>query len=289
MATPVPPLSEYQKMQLLIAQAANEANTPSPRPRRLRKASPSPGHSRQHSTMSAFNNQPKLETNNCPPIKASSSSTRSYFSEDGICTPTSAKVAVYDEWQELLRNAQKEGEAGASRSRRAISQRPPKQTNSPAPRKRPKRETSNDINSTEGNEMCVEEINKADSEIASMVVAISKVNQYEEMQELVKKAEKEAKGDQSKVVGVKTRRNVQSLGGEEISKVKSEVSAVQVQFFNELPQTLEERNVKSKERSLFEEGPIFKRRRSSTKMAEAGALEENRLFWFAILATEGNY
>ena len=108
---------------------------------------------------------------------------------------------------------------------------------------------------------------------------------------------------------MKTRRNVRSLGSDEIAQVKKELVTVQARYLSdagitpnpsyvvdELPRP---RNIKPKQpKSLDsedrpldikrEEGATPGRRKSqSSKQPEGEFSEQNSLFMFAVLATEG--
>ena len=295
--TSIPQLSEYEKMQLLITNAASEANSSTQRSRRLRKTPP---------VELAFQVHPEQPTkpSSDSKYKASNSQRKVSQIEIGLSVnevePTleSPKVALYDEWQELLKNAQKEGEAGLGRSRRAKRPPPPVDNDPPAsPRKRPRKESTatnsiegitEAISSTAEDEMVIEEpLHDSKS------VTMPKASNYETPQEVVRTVESESKESHGGSVGVKTRRNIRSLGGDEILKVKSEMASVQSQYLNHVPIVHEPKSIlhdtyRENERSEMDERPFLTRRKSLTlKPAEAEVLEENRLFMFAILATEG--
>jgi len=210
--------------------------------------------------------------------------------EETAHVPTSPRVAVYDEWQELLKNAQKEGEAGLGRSHR-VTRRPALASDDPqgSPPKRTRKDASRMSSAErildETDMMLVDESepNPADT---------SKPSKYDTQQEGVKTVEKETKESEGHIDGVKTQRNIRSLGGDEISKVKSEMATVQPQYVSDVP-TINEPSydrtswdTKLKETSIMEERSTS-RKSQPLKSAEAELLEENRLFMFAILATEG--
>lgn len=289
---PIPQLSEYEKMQLLITNAAIEATSSIQLSRRLRKTPP------VELTSQGRPAQP-VKPSSSSKSKASDSQRRVPRTETSRLVskiePTLEipKVAVYDEWQALLKNAQKEGEAGLGRSRRAKRPPPPVDHDPSAfPRKRPRKETTtNSIEPTmeaisliAGGEM-VEEGSLHDSKSATPPPATDEI-----LPEVVRTAEREAKS-QEESVEVKRRRNIRSLGGDEILKVKSEMASVQSQYLNLVPIVHEPKlddSYREKERLTVEERPFLASRKSQPlKPAEAEVLEENRLFMFAILATEG--
>jgi hypothetical protein len=292
-----PRLSEYEKMQLLIADATNEANTPASRTRRHRETPTAESHSikslHRHSAKPSTITKPKER-------KVLDSQINVSLAEKGVCvrevvpTPTSPKIAVYDEWQKLLKNAQKEGEAGLGRSRRAsrrplpdndLAESPPKRRRKVSPRKGSIEGSDDGIPSTVDDNMLIDESS----------VDISKPTNYDALQDIVRTAEKEVKEIKDYVTGAKTRRNIRSLEGDEIFKVKSEMATVQARYLN-IPSKTDDsqyldtipRDAKSKEQLVKEERPVLTLRKSQTpKSAEAELLKENRLFMFAILATEG--
>jgi hypothetical protein len=291
---PITQLSEYEKMQLLITNAAIEANSSIQRSRRLRKTPPI-----EHTSQGRPEQPVKPSTSS--KSKASDSQRRvprietSPLVSEIEPTLEIPKVALYDEWQALLRNAQKEGEAGLGRSRRAKRPPPPLDHDPSAfPRKRARKETTtNSIERTmeaisltaEGEVVKEESLN--DSKSATPPPATNEI-----LPEVVRTAEKEAKS-QEESVGAKRRRNIRSLGGDEILKVKSEMASVQSQYLNLAPIVHEpelglNESYREKERSTVGERPLLASRKSQPlKHAEAEVLEENRLFMFAILATEG--
>ena len=293
--TPIPQLSEYEKMQLLIANAANEANASTQRSRRLRKTPP---------VELASEGPPELPVrpSSSPKPKAGNSQHRVLRTEIPVSVnevepiEEIPKVAVYDEWQELLKNAQKEGEAGLGRSYR-VKRPPPLVDDNPSapPRKRPRKETTRTnsiertteaIPSTAEDEVVMEE-SLHDSKSVTTPQGTN-----ETLQEVALTAERESKESQEEIVAVKRRRNIRSLGGDEILKVKSEMASVQSQYLNHVPIVHEPKLVlhdtyREKELSAVEERPFTSRKSQPLKPAEAEVLEENRLFMFAILATEG--
>lgn len=298
--TPDPKLSAYEEMQRLIADAANQ--TSSPRPRRTRpspsieKTQPEPQKSRS----------PSLSKASIPRTKRQSAI--SIATEEPVLeTSLKPKVAVYDEWQELLKNAQKEGEAGTGRSRREKRPAAPSTPEVPlSPKKRIRRE-SQQIRTMESDSMHTEapvaelqiDVPLAAEKVVEEVVKSPKPNHYDTMQELVKNAEAEAKAKaQSDTVGMKTRRNIRTIESVEIVKVKKEVEAVQARYLSAAsvsqPSFLKSEKIlvdKTSEKETVEherQRPDIVRRKSQPlKHAETEVLEENRLFMFAILATEG--
>jgi hypothetical protein len=306
--TPEPQLSEYEKMQLVIAEAASEA------------ASSTHAHRsrRNQSTVIQKASTKKPRDQPHPPRRREQSHTK----EDTAKLPQSPKVAVYDEWQELLKNAQKEGEAGAGRSRRVSRRLDPEKNEpllsphihlntpssaSPAPEKTQTQASTTPapqkhVSSTEAVAISTVTIDKTPVDTTdSAATASSKVNRYEAMQELVKNAEQEAKEGQKGIVKMKTRRSIRSLASDDIPIVKSEIGTVQARYMNnaavEHPppsffrtEKLEQRRKDDKPipKPTVEEKPLLPRRKSQPqKFAETDVLEENRLFMFAILALEG--
>jgi hypothetical protein len=297
-ATPAPRLSEYEKMQLLIATAESEANSSSQRPIRLRRTSPTEPektiHQKESPNSSTFTQHSKRRT-----VEAlrSVSQIDAVVAANVIKSPTSPKIAVYDEWQELVKNAQKQGEAGEGRSKR--SKRPlPAESDPPAsPRKHPKTQPS----STSGlgaraaaetissiTEDAVYKHESADVKDLAATCACE-ANHCETILEMAKSGEKKAEESKGEIVHTKTRRNIRSLGGDEIYKVKSEMATVQGRYLNnvttfEEPPYVADENYDTKAKPAVTE---IRRKSLPLKPAEAEILEENRLFMFAILATEG--
>jgi hypothetical protein len=233
--------------------------------------------------------------------------------EEAVKTPQSPKVAVYDEWQELLKNAQKDGEAGAGRSRRTSRRLEPTESEPPAsPRKKPRKQSISIVDaaklvnttpplpkhtSPKMKQTSVPVIDASPDKDESTAIESKKVNQYEAMQELVKNAEQEAKESQDGIVKMKTRRSIRSFEGDEIPRVKSEMAVVHPRSMNdaiEQPATsiindkvAQVKNDNAKEPST-EDVLLARRKSQPLKFSEADVLEENRLFMFAILALEGH-
>ena len=301
--TPEPKLSAYEEMQRLIADAANLAS--SPRSRRARPSISSPGKS---TTRDLKSKSPNPQTS---PIRKSQSHKSLEITAAIVDEPAKPKVAAYDEWQELLKNAEKEGEAGAGRSRREKRPRlssPTTLETPPSPKKRTTKLSAIRIapspltqNSTplakkvEGAEVKEDEsVDPPEPEIQS-----PKQNHYDTMRELVKKAEAEAESEPSS--HIKTRRSLRTIEGVEFVKVKSEVEAIQSRYIQSAAIThppllkselipLEEEPVpppKKEEKLLSRPAIIRRKSQGLMKHAESEVLEENRLFMFAILATEG--
>jgi hypothetical protein len=299
--TPEPQMSEYEKMQLLIANAASEATKSSPRTKRVRRmstAEPLPKPTQQPASPVIQKSRPNLP----PRIRKISSVDITVAVQESVTSPKSPKVAVYDEWQELLKNAQKEAEAGTGRSRRVRRPRPEEDEIPHSPRKRSRKEmpkpdqttSSRDdaklnFQSTSINELKGDEV----PENGSSIVVNSVRNDTKH--EVAGTAERMGTGYKETDFGIKIRRNIRALGGDEISKVKSEMAMVQPYLNNTQsisePSYISEKptsDSRPRERSTAGERPVFARRKSQPyKFAEAELLEENRLFMFAILATEG--
>ena len=297
--THVRQMSEYEKMQLLIANAANEATTSSSRARRLRQTSTvEPPLTPIHQLRSPVvkKSKPKSTT----PARNTSSIEITMAVKEPVRSPVSPKVAVYDAWQELLKNAQKEAEAGTGRSRRATRPRPEENEPPPSPRKRPRKEGPKSSKTASTSAAESHRMNSFSSDEARVTKfaenSLPNSMHYDSKDEVTKITEREMTGHKETETGMKIRRNVRSLGGDEISKVKSEMATVQP-YLNNTP-TMNEpsyftsekfvSHIKPKERFITEDRPVLTRRKSQPqKFAEAELLEENRLFMFAILATEG--
>jgi hypothetical protein len=306
--TPEPQLSEYEKVQLVIAEAASGAGSSTYAYRSRRNQS--------IVVQEAPTKKPRDQHH--PPRRRE----QSHNKEDTVKLPQSPKVAVYDEWQELLKNAQKEGEAGTGRSRR-VSRRPEPEKDEPLPSPRKHLKTQSSASPTTQKKqklssaapapqkhiVSAEEvtistviIDKTPLETTvSAATASSKVNHFDAMQELVKNAEQEAKEGKTGIVKMKTRRSIRSLAGDDIPIVKSEIATVQARYLNDAAvehpppsffttEKLEQRSKDDKPtpKPVVEEKPLLPRRKSQPqKFAESDVLEENRLFMFAILALEG--
>jgi hypothetical protein len=196
--------------------------------------------------------------------------------DDSAKSPVSPKVAVYDEWQELLKNAEKDAEAGTGRSRRARRPRPDEDEPPQSPRKRPRKEgpKSTQITSSGAGEdvqkrsISTDEVAVTEALDSSSIVITS--THHEAKQEVTTNVERTGTGYKETEFGIKIRRNVRSLGGNEISKVKSEMATVQP-FLNNTP-TINEptyfmsekptSDTKPKDRPTTEDRPIFMRRKS---------------------------
>lgn len=298
--TPEPQMSEYEKMQLLIANAASEATTSSPRTKRVRRmstAEPLPKPTQQPASPVIQNSRPNL-----PPRRRKISSVDITVAvEESATSPKSPKVAVYDEWQELLKNARKEAETSTGRSRRVRRPRPEEDETPPSPRKRHRKEElkPNHPTSSSADEKphfqstSMDELGDEVPDNRSSIVVNSIRNDTKH--EMAGIAGRTGTGCKETDFGIKIRRNIRALGGDEISKVKSEMAMVQpylnnTQTTGEPPYISEKptSDTKPRERSTADERPVFARRKSQPyKFAEAELLEENRLFMFAILATEG--
>ena len=299
-STPEPQISEYEKMQLLIANAANEATTSSSRTRRVRRTSIAEPLSKPVQQLASQVIIVKSKPKPPLPIRNMSSVEITVPVEESVVSPKSPKVAVYDEWQELLKNAQKEAEAGAGRSRRVRRPRPEEDETPPPPRKRPRTEEpkqtkTTDRADTKSHVQSVSVNALEDTDAPNTRPSISVNSDQDAKHQVAIVAEKTGNGYREPDFGKKVRRNVRSVGGDEISKVKSEMATVQPYLNNAQtvgePSYINEKltsDTKPRERSAAEERPVLMRRKSQPyKFAEAELLEENRLFMFAILATEG--
>jgi hypothetical protein len=257
--TPTPQLSEYEKVQLLMQKARDEANTSSPRSLRghrtqipeVKPASPrrkSPSHSKM---------PPEIKVLRALlPRKDSTKVSSPSLTDSSLKSP---KVAVYDEWQELLKNAQKEAESGAGRGCR-VSRRPAPEDETPAPPPKRQRKEISSITEVDREEnttrtdatekptsvkitpnagdLPTEDTSQhpakpqpksitIDNKDEKVKVEKTKTNQYDTMRELVDKAEKEAKELGNGVIGVKTRRtSIRSSTGDEI-KIQSKTTVIQ--------------------------------------------------------------
>jgi hypothetical protein len=288
-----PQLSEYEKMQLLIADAANEAATSAPRTRRHRNTpsveiSPSKVYTEVSVKPLVNAKQAKHKGHDSQRKRSSIDITVSV--KETAHVPTSPKVAVYDEWQELLKNAQKEGEAGIGRSRR-VTRRPAPAGNDP--QESPPKRTRKDGSGVSSAEQILDETDMMlVDELEPNPADTSKPSEDDTSQEDVKRVENETKESKGHIDDVKTRRNIRFLGGDEISKVKSEMATVQPRYLSDVPIINEPSyiiNEKTSWDTKIKETSMRPTNRKSQplKSAEAELLEENRLFMFAILATEG--
>jgi hypothetical protein len=292
--TPEPKLSAYEEMQRLIADASSQVSLPRSRRPRQSISMEQPAARETKSGSSGISN---LES----PVRKPYQQRTLEHASPILGDPPKPKVAAYDEWQKLLKNAEKEGEAGTGRSRREKRPRPSSATPEipPSPKKRITKPSNHSSKPTEiskphpmkGNEEEVpvaEDVNPMETSIKS-----SKQNNYDTIQELVKNAEAEATSQPDS--STKTRRNLRTIESIELVKVKSEVEAVQARYIQSaaitqppllksepIPVPMEEPRKEEKLR------PANTRRKSQgLKHAESEFLEENRLFMFAILATEG--
>jgi hypothetical protein len=293
-----PQLSEYEKMQLLIANAEKEATGTTNETTRLRKvgsSTPSIGKPSRAPGKTSKSSQP-------PPKRAIEISVsrgraegiqaeEDKMVEDIQPVIASPKVAVYDEWQELVKKAQEDGEAGLGRSRRTTRRPCPIDHGTPkSPHKRPRLDHLSGQHSDEStpNATEVAPINDTISELT-----VNTTNS--ERAQLVDGTFTQVKED---IPSPKTRRNVASLMGDEIVKVKLEMEmagAPHGPFLSNTPVSptvpREEKSsslAKHKEFLTTEVKRVTSRRQSqSHRLPETMILEDNRLFMFAILATEG--
>ena len=278
-----PRLSRYEEMQLLIANSENEAINSSGRTLSLRNSLPV-------NTFKAKTLPRSIKSSNPERSRRSHNQrgvTEPTVSGNSIASmPTSPTKAVYDEFQEILKNAMKAAENGEGRSRRlrAASTDDDSQT---APRKR-RKETARQNGSTLSEVMSEDAIVIDKDKTSGDTPEVD----HEPMCDIstVEKPAKSIKRLQQ-VPAVRVRRNVRSLGGNEIIKVESDMATVKARYLNKpsfpshphpLPNdTFNDNNPKR--------SPVLTERNiQPLKTAEAEVLEENRLFMFAILATEGN-
>lgn len=283
--TPInqPRLSRYEEMQLLIANSEDEANKSSGRTLSLR-------NSLSSNTFKTKTLPRSIKLSNSEGSRRSYTQRRvmeATVSGNSIAsTPTSPTKAVYDEFQEILKNAMKAAENGEGRSRRlrAASADDDSQT---APRKRRKKTTTH--NGSTSSEVMSGDVVVIDQDKTSRDTP--EVNDEPTCD--ISTAEKPVKSIKrlQQVAAVRVRRNVRSLGGNEIIKVESDMATVKARYLNKPSfrsnphplqnDTLNDNNPKR--------SPVLtKRNVQPLKTAEAEVLEENRLFMFAILATEGN-
>jgi len=307
----LPQLSEYEKMQLVIAEAAGEA-TSSKRSLRVHTKTPeATGHrtvpKADSITVSALRPKLKKEDDKTQKRRLSTSVV------DVPASPTNAKVAAYDEFQELLKKAEAEAVAGAGRARR-LSKRPLSLENEHPlpPQKRQKKEPTLATRAPESTSPAEVETQPETTVAKSKTPEgtaedVAKLSAYNEMQQLVKKAEKEAKDDAGTVTTMKTRRNVRSLGSDEIPQVRKEVVTVQARYLSnagitpkptyvadEQPLVSESKRPKAVEhddrpqvKREEEKTDVIRRGSQSPKPPETEFSEQNSLFMFAVLATEG--
>lgn len=305
-----PQLSEYEEMQLVIAEAASEAAASSKRSLRV-----------QTRTLEATNRSaPKSETTPIPTICLHSrqedhSSLRKQLSVSVVDVndaPLSPKVAVYDAFQELLKKAEAEAVAGAGRSRRP-SKRPLSMEIEPpaSPHKRPKKVPTNlrpvsvPVSSIE-TEMKPEATGAKENTPEQIPGEVIQMTAYNEMQQLVANAENEARDDRGKARAMKTRRSVRSLGSNEIDQVRKELVTVRARYLSDAgitqsPSYVDDdsplenkprrpKAVHSEDRPskvTQEEGAVLIRRKGQASRPETEFSEQNSLFMFAVLATEG--
>ena len=289
-----PQLSEYEKMQLLIANAAKEATGTSQPTTRLRKAVSATPSTKNNTTA---NSKPvkKCQPRPKPSVVVSVTQRHTHpimeereeRAEDIQPILTSPKLAVYDQWQELVKKAQEDGEAGSARSRRT-TRRPHRVDDSAlkSSRKRPRKDDSvaqhsDEVatNSAEFAPTCT--LDEQNTNTVNAVTTDLAEDAFEKIQE--------------EIPSPKIRRNVAALMADDIHRVKLEMAcAAQGQFpSSTLPSPPYQREKPSslalhKEFLRAEVKRMTCRRQSqSQKLPETTVLEGNRLFMFAILATEG--
>jgi hypothetical protein len=330
--TPEPQLSEYEKMQLLIANAAKEADstTRSVRPRRNPESQPEPPTKTIiDTTVKATVSKRRSESASTTPVSpkrrlftttndkvvtgpaggvpkrrlSTSMKEPEDIVDDVIKSP---KVAVYDEWQELLKNAQKEAETGEGRSRRATRRPVAIDEQMPtSPRKRLKADhsvveakvTSASTGIKHKASGAVSETVESFTSVVKQAIPESMPVKVETLPKASKKVEKYM-GPRDDLVAPKQRRDIRGLADNEIPKVKLEMATVQARYLHDAAvdhpppsffksETPEITPEKPMARMAIEKPNLVRRKSSSQKFAESDVLEENRLFMFAILATEG--
>ena len=232
--TSQPRLTEYEAIKLVIADAVQGAATSSPRSLRIQtKAAESTTHTslaRDSSPVSVTRKRAGAEDNSVVSKRLSVSAV------DVPVSPTSPKVPVYDEFQELMIKAKVDAVVATGRSRR-LNKRPLSmeiETPVTSP-KRPKKETTNaSPASSTRRQPEILATRSASSDRphspADTAVRVQKLTLYKEMQKVMRDAKQKAKDDLSSSTGMKTRRNVRSLGSDEIAQVKKEMDAVQPSY-----------------------------------------------------------
>jgi hypothetical protein len=295
--TPVPQLSEYEKIQLLIANAASEAS--SSRTRRLRNTSaPQPSETNSHQGHPHKSLAIAVHSKtNVPPLQHFASTIEEVDTQK---SPRSPKIAMYDEWQELLRNAQKEGEAGVGRSRRANKRPPPDETDPSAVRsKSPRKSLSNKIEMDSSMRMheithatTIDDEMQVDKPNDQSPTSTSKSGRSEMHEGRIGNADIETMEMKYHNTVTKNRRSVRSVEETDIPKIKSELAVAHSALLSNaqlIPVAMDDMtDVKSKEQTMMEEHLGLTGYKSQPlKTPEAEFLEENRLFMFAILATDG--
>ena len=289
-----PQPSEYEKMQLLIANAEKEATAATSQTRaRLRKMV-SAGPSAKNTTATKRKHLKQRQPRPQGPVVVSVTQRRTPCIiveteervEDIQPILTSPKVAVYDEWQELVKKAQEDGEAGLARSRRTTRRTDRVHDGvAKSPRKRPR---NDDLVAQHS-----DEVTTNDGEIAP--ISTSDEQSTNTSNPVRTDPAEDAFEQAGEILSPKIRRNVASLMADEIHKVKLEMACVaQGQFRSStLPSPPYQREKPSslarhKEFLSTEVKRVTSRRRNqSPKLPETTVLEGNRLFMFAILATEG--
>jgi len=289
-----PQLSEYETMQLLIANAAKEATgTGQPTTRLRRTVSTTPSTKKNSTAKSKPVKKYQPRPKHSVVVSVTQRRRQDIIEETEetveVIQPilTSPKVTIYDEWQELVKKAQEDSEEGMARSRRTA--RRPYSVDDGAfksSRKRPRNDDSDAQHSGEVTTNVAEVAPKCTSdEQNTNTVHPLRTNPAEDAFEQVKE----------EIPSPKIRRNVASLMADEIHKVKLEMAcAAHVQFpSSTLPSPPYQRDkpsslARNKEFLRAEVKRMACQRQSqSQKLPETTVLEGNRLFMFAILATEG--
>lgn len=274
-------------MQLLIANAEKEAagstSRTSTRLRRVITPTPSSEPSKPAKTKIPKPSQPppkpKIEVSITQRRTEEVSSETEARAEDMLTSP---KVAVYDEWQELVKKAQEQGEAGLGRSRRPS--RRPHSVDDDVPTSPRKRQRTDDSVIHPPLYKVTANIEQATSIVVETVCPATKPETATtELPSVMDEPVKE------EMPSPKIRRNVASLMGDDIPKVKLEMAGVApAQYLPSIAPLPREEKVARKEFLNAEVKRVVSRRHSQPqKLPETTILEDNRLFMFAILATEG--